>query len=76
MHCHWCTNNRAPRWTFTDPCEPESRQGSRAESVSPAWLAAPAMNAIKYYFYTPAIKYYFDFIDISFLLSNKIDVLI
>ena len=24
MHCHCGTNNRAPRWTFTDPCKPES----------------------------------------------------
>ena len=23
MHCHCGTNNRAPRWTFTDPCKPE-----------------------------------------------------
>ena len=45
MHCHCCTNNRAPRWTFTDPCEPEVRPGAREESASPAWLAAPAMNA-------------------------------
>ena len=26
MHCHCGTNNRAPRWTFTDPCKPEVRQ--------------------------------------------------
>ena len=45
MHCHFGTNNRAPRWTFTDPCKPEVRPGAREESVSPAWLAAPAMNA-------------------------------
>ena len=45
MHCHYGTNNRAPRWTFTDPCKPEVRPGAREESVSPAWLAAPAMNA-------------------------------
>ena len=45
MHCHCCTNNRAPRWTFTDPCKPEVRPGAREESASPAWLAAPAMNA-------------------------------
>ena len=48
---NWCTvtvagtNKRAPRWTFTDPCKPEVRPGAREESVSPAWLAAPAMNA-------------------------------
>ena len=45
MHCHFGTNNRAPRWTFTDPCKPEVRPGAREESASPAWLAAPAMNA-------------------------------
>ena len=45
MHCHCGTNNRAPRWTFTDPCKPEERPGAREESASPAWLAAPAMNA-------------------------------
>ena len=45
MHCHCGTNNRAPRWTFMDPCKPEVRPGAREESVSPAWLAAPAMNA-------------------------------
>ena len=45
MHCHCCTNNRAQQWTFTDPCKPEVRPGAREESASPAWLAAPAMNA-------------------------------
>ena len=45
MHCHCGTNNRAPRWTFTDPCKPEVRPGAREESGFPAWLAAPAMNA-------------------------------
>ena len=25
MHCHCGTNNRAPRWTFTDPFKPEVR---------------------------------------------------
>ena len=45
MHCHCGTNNRAPRWTFTDPCKPEVRPGAREESASPVWLAAPAMNA-------------------------------
>ena len=39
MHCHCGTNNRAPRWTHTDPCKPEVRPGAREESVSPAWLA-------------------------------------
>ena len=45
MHSHCGTNNRAPRWTLTDPCKPEVRPGAREESASPAWLAAPAMNA-------------------------------
>ena len=45
MHCHCGTNNRAPRWTFTDPCKSEVRLGAREESASPAWLAAPATNA-------------------------------
>ena len=45
MHCHCGTNNRVPRWTFADPWEPEVRPGAREESASPAWLAAPAMNA-------------------------------
>ena len=45
MHCHYGTNNRAPRWTFTDPWKPEVRLGAREESASPAWLVAPAMNA-------------------------------
>ena len=45
MHCHCGTNNRAPRRTSTDPCESEVRPGVREESASPAWLAAPAMNA-------------------------------
>ena len=40
-----CTVTVAPRWTFTDPCKPEVRSGARKESASPAWLAAPAMNA-------------------------------
>ena len=30
---------------FRDPCKSEVRPGAREESVSPAWLAAPAMNA-------------------------------
>ena len=45
MHCHCGTNNRATWWTFTDPCETEVRPGAREESASPAWLAAPGMNA-------------------------------
>ena len=45
MHCHCGTNNIASRWTFTDPCKPEVGPGAREESASPAWLAAPAMNA-------------------------------
>ena len=45
MHCHCGTNNRAPQWTFMDPFKPEVKPGAREESASPAWLAAPAMNA-------------------------------
>ena len=45
MHCHSGTNSNAPRWTLTDPCKPEVIPGARKESASPAWLAAPAMNA-------------------------------
>ena len=45
MNCHCCTNQRAVRWTVTDPCILEVRPGAREEFVSPAWLAAPAMNA-------------------------------
>ena len=45
MHRHCGTNNRVPRRTFTDPCKPEVRPGSREESASTAWLAAPATNA-------------------------------
>ena len=30
---------------LTDPCKTEVEPGSREESASPAWLAAPAMNA-------------------------------
>ena len=45
MHCRCCTNNKAPRCTFTDPCKQEVRPGAREESASPVWLAAPAMNA-------------------------------
>ena len=33
MHCHCGTNNRALRWTFTDPCKPEVRPGVQEESV-------------------------------------------
>ena len=42
MHCHCGTNNRSPRWTFTDPWKPEVRPGAREESAAPAWLPAPA----------------------------------
>ena len=44
MHCHCGTNNKAPLWTFTDPCKPEVIPGAREESAFPAWLAAPDMN--------------------------------
>ena len=39
MHRHCGTNNRAPWWTFMDPCKPEVRPGAREESASPAWPA-------------------------------------
>ena len=45
MKCHCCNNNRVTRWTLADPCKPEVRPGAREKSASPAWLAAPAMNA-------------------------------
>ena len=45
MHCSCDTNNRAPQWTFTNPCKPEVRPDAREESASPAWLASPAMDA-------------------------------
>ena len=45
VHCYCGTNNRAPRWTFTDPCKPEVSPGAREESDSSARLAVPAMNA-------------------------------
>ena len=32
MYRHCGTNNRAPRWTFTDPCKPEVRPGAREET--------------------------------------------
>ena len=46
MHCHCGTSNRTPRWTFTNPCKSKARYGARHESASPAWLTAPAMNAM------------------------------
>ena len=33
MHRDYGTNNRAPRWTFMDPCKPEVRPGAREESA-------------------------------------------
>ena len=39
MHCHCGTNNRAPQWTFTDPCKPEVRPGARG-GVSVSCLAS------------------------------------
>ena len=39
MHCHCGTNNRAPRWTFTDPCRGETRCPG---GVSVFCLASPA----------------------------------
>ena len=55
MHYHCGTNNRAPRWTFMDPCKPEVRPGAREESASPAWIATPAMNA-KQKVFIPCVK--------------------
>ena len=45
MQRHCGTNNRTPRWTFTNPCKPEVRPGAREESASPAWLAASVIIA-------------------------------
>ena len=45
MHLYSGTNNRAPRLTLIYPCKPEVRPSAREESASPAWLAAPTMNA-------------------------------
>ena len=46
MLCHCSTNNRAPRWTYTDPCKPDViRPGAWEESASPVWLVAPGMNS-------------------------------
>ena len=45
MHCQSGTNNRAPRWTFMDPCKPEVRPSAREEWASLVWLDPPAMNA-------------------------------
>ena len=47
MHRNCGTNNRAPRWTFTDSCITEVGPGAREESASPAWLAAPAVTQRK-----------------------------
>ena len=73
MHRHCGTKNRAPRWTFTDPCKPEVRPGAREVSASPAWLAAPAMNArdtTKVYIWRFDTK--FNFVKISFFLVKII----
>ena len=40
MHCHCGTNNRAPRWTFTDPCKPEVRPLRCPGVVSVSCLAS------------------------------------
>ena len=44
MHCHCGTNNRAPRWTFTDPCKPEVRPGAREDG--PMIIPIPMMVAM------------------------------
>ena len=41
MHRHCGTNNRAPQWTFTDPCKPEVRL--RAERFSQISLGLRAL---------------------------------
>ena len=42
----WCTVTVAPTIEHHGgPCKPEVIPGAREESASPAWLAAPAMNA-------------------------------
>ena len=35
MHCHCGTNNRAPRWTFTDPCKPGETRCPGVYSLRP-----------------------------------------
>ena len=47
MHCHCGTKNRAPRWTFTDPCKPEVRPGAREESISIKTIRRKIMEKIK-----------------------------
>ena len=47
---NWCTVTVAPTIEHhgghsRTPAKPEARPGARDESASPAWLAAPAMNA-------------------------------
>ena len=70
MHCHWGTNNRAPRWTSTDPCKAEVRPGAREESASPAWLAAPAMNYVQNHFWFWVFFYQLQSIDIERECNN------
>ena len=50
MHCHSGTNKRAPRWTFTDPCKPEVRQGVQEEYLQ---------------FDGTIVKYYFSFFAVT-----------
>ena len=45
MHCHCGTNNRAPRWDIHGPLQTRGETRCPGKSASPAWLAAPAMNA-------------------------------
>ena len=40
VRCHCGTNNRAPRWTFMDPCKSEVRAGVREESLYYVCIAA------------------------------------
>ena len=53
MHCHCGTNNRAPRWTFTETCRPEMRPGAREESPSPAWSRHQVLFIIFPFFIQP-----------------------
>ena len=57
MHCHCGTNNRAPRWTFTDPCKLEVRPGAREESASPAWFI---IILLYFFFFISGIHVKFD----------------
>ena len=44
MLCNCGTNNRAPRWTFTDPYKPELRQGAGIHSKNGGKTASCAWH--------------------------------